>query len=135
MRKDGKRYPSNIVKCRAFRAYLSNFRFYPFACLQERTEREEVEKGARAEEDKKKAEAANRQKRADEDLQHKVTLQSAAVPLFQFVHTYRVYFFRMDRDGLLILACPQERTEREEAEKRDGVEEDTNNAEAARRQK
>ena len=84
MRKDGKRYPSNVVKCGAFCAYLSHFRFYIFAVRQERTEREEVEKGATAEEDRKKAEVANRQRQADEEHQHKVTFQSSAVRLSQF---------------------------------------------------
>ena len=69
MRKDGERYPSNVVKCCSFRAYLSNLRFDVFACLWEHTEREEVEKGARAEEDRNKAEAANGQKQADEEQQ------------------------------------------------------------------
>ena len=84
MRKDGERYPSNVVKCCAFRAYLSNFRFGVFACLQEHTETKEVENGARAEEDRNKAEAANGQKQADEEQQQKVTFQSSAVPLSHF---------------------------------------------------
>ena len=83
MRKDGKSYPSNVVKCCAFCSCLSNFRFYAFACLQEHTKREEVEKGARAEEDRKKAEAANRQRGADEEQQQKLTFQSSAVLLSQ----------------------------------------------------
>ena len=84
MRMDGGRYPSNVVKCCTFRAYLSNFRFDVFACLHEHTEREEVEKGARSEEDSNKAEAANRQKQADEERQQKVTFQTSAVPLSHF---------------------------------------------------
>ena len=84
MRKDGERYPSNVVKWCAFRAYPSNFRFDVLACLQKHTERVEVEKGARAEEDRNKAEAANSQKQADEEQQQKVTFQSPAVPLSQF---------------------------------------------------
>ena len=115
MRKDGKRYPSNVVKCCSFRAYLSNFRFDVFACLQEHTERKEVEKGARAEEDRNKAEAANGQKQADEEQEQKVTFESSAVPS---VHTYRVYFSPTDRDGIFIFACSQERTKQEEAERR-----------------
>ena len=51
------------------------------------------------------------------------------------VHTYRVGFFPTDRHGVLIFACPQERTEREEAEKRDQAEGDRKKAEAAHRQK
>ena len=34
------------------------------------------------------------------------------------MHTYRVHFFPIDGDRIYIFACPQERTEREEAEKR-----------------
>ena len=37
--------------------------------------------------------------------------------------------------GFSIFACPQERTEREEAQKRDRAEEDRKKAEAAQRQK
>ena len=84
MRKDVQRYPSNVVKCRAFCAYPSNFRFYSFPCLQQSTEEEEVEKGARAEDDTKRAEAANRQKQADQEHKHKVTFQRSAVPPSQF---------------------------------------------------
>ena len=83
MRKDGERYPPNVVKCCSFRAYLSNFRFDVFTCLEEHTERQEVEKGARAEEDRNKAEAEDSQKQADEEQQQKVTFQSSAVPLSQ----------------------------------------------------
>ena len=84
MREDDKRYPSNVVKCCSFGAYLSNFRFDIFACLQEHTEREEVEKGARPEEERNKAEAANGQIQADEEQQQKVTFRSSAVALSQF---------------------------------------------------
>ena len=84
MRKDGIRYPSNVVKCCSFSAYVSTFRFDLFACLQEHTEEEKVEKGARAEEDRNKAEAANSQKQADEQQQQKVTFQTSAVPLSHF---------------------------------------------------
>ena len=84
MRKDGKRYLSKVVKYCAFRAYLSIVRFDVFACLQEHTEREEVENGARTEEDRNKAEAANGQKQADEEQQQMVTFRSSAVPLSQF---------------------------------------------------
>ena len=83
MRKDRERYPSNVVKCCAFCAYLSTFRFDVFACLEEHTQREEVEKGDGAEEDRNKAEAANGQKQADDEQQQKVTFQSSAVPLSQ----------------------------------------------------
>ena len=38
----------------------------------------------RAEEDRKKAEAAHRPKQADEEQQQKVTFQSCAVRVFQF---------------------------------------------------
>ena len=44
-----------------------------FACRQERIEREEA--------DRKKAEAAKRQKQVDEEQQQKVTMQSSAVTL------------------------------------------------------
>jgi hypothetical protein len=43
------------------------------------------------------------------------------------VHTYRVHFFPIDGDRILFFACPQERTEREEADRK--------KAEAAKRQK
>ena len=84
MRKDGERYPSNDFKSCAFRAYLSKFRFDVFACLQEHTEGEEVEKGARAEEDRNEAKRPNGQKQADEEPQQKVTFQSSAVRLSPF---------------------------------------------------
>ena len=84
MRKDGEKYPSNVVKRSSFPAYLSNSRYDVFACLKEHTEREEVEKGARAEEDRNKAEAASGQKQADEEQQQKVTLQTSAVLLSHF---------------------------------------------------
>ena len=83
MRKDGERYPSNVVKCCSFRAYLSNFRFDVFACLQENTEKEGVEEGARTEGDRNKAEAAYGEKQADEEQQQNVTFRSSAVPLSQ----------------------------------------------------
>ena len=54
---------------------------------------------------------------------------------FNSVHAYRVNFSQTDRDGILIFACPQERTEPEEAETRDGAQEDIKKAEAAKRQK
>ena len=54
---------------------------------------------------------------------------------FNSVHAYRVNFSPTDRDGILIFACPQERTEPEEAETRDGAQEDIKKAEAAKRQK
>ena len=93
MGKDGKRYPSNVVKCCSFRAYLSNLRFDVFACLQEHTEREEVQKGARAKEDRKKAEAASGRKQADEEQQQKVTFQTSAVALSQFcAYISRLFF-------------------------------------------
>ena len=47
-----------------------------FACRQERTEQEEA--------DRKKAEAAKRQKQVDEEQQQKVTMQISAVPLSLF---------------------------------------------------
>ena len=43
-----------------------------------------VEKGARAEEDRDEAEAANGQKQADEEQQQNLPFQSSAVPLSQF---------------------------------------------------
>ena len=52
---------------------------------------------------------------------------------FNSVHAYRVS--RTDRDWILIFACLQERTEPEEAERRDRAEEDMKKAEAAKRQK
>ena len=58
--------------------------FSIFACPQERTEREEAEKRDQAEGDRKKAEAAHRQKQADEEQQQRVTFQSCAVRVFQF---------------------------------------------------
>ena len=54
---------------------------------------------------------------------------------FNSVHAYRVNFSPTDRDGILIFACPQERTEPEEAETRDEAQEDIKKAEAAKRQK
>ena len=83
MRRDGEGYPSNIFKFCSFRAYLLNFRGHLFACLQEHTERGEVERGAGADEDRNKAEAANGQKQANEYQKQKVTFQSSAVPLSQ----------------------------------------------------
>ena len=83
MRKHGERYPSNDITCCAFRAYLRNFRFDVFACLQRHTKRDGVEKRARAEEDRNKAEAANGQEQADEEQQQKVTFGSSAIPLSQ----------------------------------------------------
>ena len=59
-----------------------------FACSQERTEPEEAETRDRAEEGIKKAEAAKRQKLADEEQEQKVTFQertrSSAVTLSPF---------------------------------------------------
>ena len=55
-----------------------------FTCPQECTEREEAQRGDRAEEDRKKAEAALRPKRADEEQQQKVTFRSRGVRVFQF---------------------------------------------------
>ena len=54
---------------------------------------------------------------------------------FNYVHAYRVNFSPTDRDGILIFACPQKRTEPEEAETRDEAQEDIKKAEAAKRQK
>ena len=54
---------------------------------------------------------------------------------FNSVHTYHVNFSPKYRDGILIFACTQERTEREEAEKPDTAEEDIKKAEAAKRRK
>ena len=54
---------------------------------------------------------------------------------FNSVHAYCVNFLPTDRDGILIFACPQERTGPEEAETRDRAEEDIKKAEAAERQK
>ena len=54
---------------------------------------------------------------------------------FNSVHAYHVNFSPTDRDGILIFACPQERTEPEEAETRDRAEEDIKKGEAAKRQK
>ena len=51
------------------------------------------------------------------------------------MNTYRVNFSPTDRDGILIFACPQERTKREEAERRDRAEEDGKKAEAVHRPK
>ena len=78
-----------------------------FACPQERTEREEA--------DRKRAEAAKRQEQVDEEQQQKVTMQFSAVLLFRFLDTFPVHFFPIDGDRILLFACPQERTEREEA--------------------
>ena len=55
----------------------------------------------------------------DEEQQQKVTMQSSAVALSGFsAHVSCSFFFPIDGDWILIFACPQERTEREEAEKR-----------------
>ena len=67
-----------------------------FACPREHTEREEAEKRDRPEEDRKKAEAAHRQKQADEKQQQKVTSQGCAVRVFQF-HAYILRLFLSDR--------------------------------------
>ena len=53
---------------------------------------------------------------------------------FNSLHTYGVNFFLTDRDGILIFACPQGRTKREEADKRHRADEDRKKAEAAKRQ-
>ena len=54
---------------------------------------------------------------------------------FNSVHAYPVNFSLTDRDRILIVACPQERTEPEEDETRDRAEEDIKKAEAAKRQR
>ena len=62
-----------------YRVYLfpiDEDRILFFACPQERTEREVA--------DRKKAEAATRQKQVDEERQQKVTMQSSAVTLSRF---------------------------------------------------
>ena len=55
-----------------------------FACPQERTGRDEAERRDRAEEDRKKVEAGQRPKQADEEQQQKVTFLSCADRVFQF---------------------------------------------------
>ena len=117
MRKDSESHPSNVVKWCAFRAYLSSFRFDVLACLQEHTDREEVEKGVRAEEDRNKVEAANGQKQADEELQQKVTFQSSAVPLSQFcAYISRLFLSDCPRWDFYF-ACSQDGIKREKVEK------------------
>ena len=97
-----------------------------FACPQERTEPEEAETRDRAQEDIKKAEAAKRHKQADEGQEQKVTFQDRTRSL-DSVHMYRVHSFPIYGDQILIFACPKERTEREEADRK--------KAEAAKHQK
>ena len=54
---------------------------------------------------------------------------------FDSVQAYHLNFSLTDRDGVLIFARPQERTEPEEAETRDRAQEDIKKAEAAKHQK
>ena len=71
--------PALVVPCSPMPVVTSVI----FACPQERTERKAAEKQDRAEEDRKKAEAAHR-KQADEEQQLKVTSNSCAIRVFQF---------------------------------------------------
>ena len=70
---------------------------------------------------------AKRQKQVDEEQQQKLTMQFLQYRSLHSVHTYGVHFFPIDEDRILFFACPQERTEREEADRK--------KAEAAKRQK
>ena len=86
---------------------LSKFRFDVSACLQEHTEREEVAKGARAEEDRNKEEGPNGQKQADEEQQRKVTFQISAVPLSQIcAYIWRLFLSDSPRWDFFF-ACSQ----------------------------
>ena len=93
LRSNSKKWRSKVVQLRSVNSvntYRVNFSptdrdgILTFACPHERTEREEAERRDRAEEDRKKAEAAHRPKQADEEQQQKVTFQSCAVRVFQF---------------------------------------------------
>ena len=85
MRSNSKRQPCKFLQYRSlYSVHTYRVHFFPidgdrilfFACRQERTEREEA--------DRKKAEAAKRQKQVDEEQQQKVTMQISAVPLSLF---------------------------------------------------
>ena len=82
MKSNSKREPCKFLQYRSlYSVHTYRVHFFPidgdrilfFACPQERTEREDA--------NRKKAEAASRQKQGDEEQQQKVTMQSSAVTL------------------------------------------------------
>ena len=74
-------------------------------------------------------------KQADEEQQKEVTFQICAVRVCQFCENISRQFLSDCPRWDFFSACPQERTEREDAGRRDREEEDRNKVEAAHRPK